>query len=65
MTDKVEKLQKRVDELVAALIQLAHELKEVPGAGLEATHIQSAGSTLHQCLVALNDGRGPTGKLGA
>jgi hypothetical protein len=57
-----------VEEVVLALFNVAHNLKQ---AGGDATdHIQlmhdvrSAGHSLWDALVALNDGRGPTGKIG-
>lgn len=52
-------------EVVAALFQLAHELKN---AGSDPQKLQddlrSAGYTLWVNLVAMNNGRGPDGKVG-
>jgi hypothetical protein len=71
MTDKIENIEKRVEALIAALFQLADDLSKVAGSGQQTSltdlkrNIQSAGNTLRQDLTALNDGRGPTGRIGA
>jgi hypothetical protein len=55
-------------EVVAALFQLAHDLKNAGGDGTDPRQLQndlrSAGDTVWQSLVAMNNGRGPDGKIG-
>lgn len=55
-------------DVVATLFQLAHELKSAGGDGSDPKQLQddlrSAGHTLWASLVALNNGRGPDGKIG-
>jgi hypothetical protein len=64
MMDRIERLEKRVDGLIAALFELAEDLSDAEGFGHQAgldelKHaIHNAASVLHQDLVALHDKHG-------
>jgi hypothetical protein len=57
-----------VEDVVLQLFNLAHNLKQAGGDGTDHIRlmddVRSAGHTLWDALVALNNGRGPTGMIG-
>jgi hypothetical protein len=55
MADSIEELERKVDAIMGALFQLAHDLKNGPGSDKGFEHIQNAGSTLSATLLALTD----------
>lgn len=57
-----------VADVVYELFNLAHNLKQAGGDATDPAKlrddVRSAGYTLWDALVTLNDGRGPTGTIG-
>jgi hypothetical protein len=64
MPDKTELLERKVHALTMALFELANYLRSATGSEDGFQIIQTAGNDLWIDLVALNDGKGPDGRIG-